>query len=182
MTDNEILNLFFARSEEAIPSLQRQYGAYCSAIARRMLSDGRDVEECLSDCWLTVWNTVPPTRPEHLKGWLGAVVRNRALAISRENGRRPDTVDETALELAVCLPCPEDTHGEVLAKELGDAVSEFLRKQKPDRRTAFLRRYWYLDSVEETAAHLGWTVSKTKTVLFRMRNSLWDYLNKEGLL
>jgi len=91
-------------------------------------------------------------------------------------------VDETALELAVCLPCPEDTHGEVLAKELGDAVSEFLRKQKPDRRTAFLRRYWYLDSVEETAAHLGWTVSKTKSVLFRMRNSLWDYLNKEGLL
>lgn len=182
LTDNEILDLFFARSEGAIPALQERYGAYCGAIVRRLLTDERDAEECLSDCWLTVWNTVPPTRPEHLKGWLGAVARNRALAMGRENGRRPDTVDETALELAVCLPCREEVQGELLAKELGDAVSEFLRKQKPDRRTAFLRRYWYLDSVEETAAHLGWTVSKTKSVLFRMRNSLWDYLNKEGLL
>ena len=182
MTDNEILDLLFARSEQAIPALQGQYGAYCASIARRMLGDERDVEECLSDCWLTVWKTVPPTRPEHFKGWLGAVVRNRALAIGRENNRRPDTVDEAALELAVCLPCPEDAHSETLAKELGRAVSDFLRTQKAGWRTAFLRRYWYLDTVEETAAFMGWTVSKTKTVLFRTRNSLWDHLNKEGLL
>lgn len=182
MTDNEILELFFARSEQAVPALQERYGAYCAAIVRRILTDDRDVEECLSDCWLTVWNSVPPTRPEHFKGWLGAVARNRALAIGRENSRRPAVVDEAALELAACLPAAEDAHNEALARELGRAVSEFLRTQKAGHRTAFLRRYWYLDSVEETAAFMGWTVSKTKTVLFRMRNSLWDYLNKEGLL
>ena len=182
MTDNQILDLFFARSEQAIPALREQYGPYCTAIASRMLSDSRDVEECLSDCWLAVWEAVPPTRPEHFKGWLGAIVRHRALAIGRENGRRPATVDEAALELAVCLPCPEDAHSEALAKELGRAVSDFLRAQKPGPRDAFLRRYWYADTVEEVAGHMGWTVSKTKTVLFRTRNKLWDHLNKEGLL
>ena len=182
MTDNEILDLFFARSEQAIPALRERYGSYCASIARRILPDERDVEECLNDCWLSVWQSVPPARPDHFKGWLGAVVRNRALAIGRKNSRRPDTVDEAALELAVCLPSPADTHGEAAARELGEAVSAFLRTRKPGPRTAFLRRYWYLDTVEETAAFLGWTVSKTKTVLFRERNSLWNYLNKEGLL
>jgi len=182
LTDNQILDLFFERSEQAIPALREQYGAYCAAIASRLLSDGRDVEECLSDCWLAVWNAVPPTRPEYFKGWLGAIVRNRALAIGRGNNRRPDTVDDAALELAVCLPCPEDAHSETLAKELGRAVSDFLRTQKRDVSAAFLRRYWYCDTVEEVAGHMGWTVSKTKTILFRTRNKLWDYLNKEGLL
>ena len=182
MTDNEILDLFFARSEEAIPALRTQYGPWCTAIAVRLLSDHRDVEECLSDCWLTVWNSIPPTRPEYFKGWLGAIVRHRAIAMGRENGRRPDTVDEAALELQACLPCPEDAHSEILARELGRAVSDFLRTQKSDVRTAFLRRHWYAHTMEEVAAHMGWTVSKTKTVLFRTRNKLWDYLNKEGLL
>ena len=182
MTDHEILELLFVRSEQAIPALRTQYGAYCASIARRILADERDVEECLNDCWLSVWQAIPPARPNHFKGWLGAVVRNRALAIGRKNGRRPDTVDETALELAVCLPSPADAYSETIAKELGDAISAFLRTQKPGPRTAFLRRYWYLDTVEETADFLGWTTSKTKTVLFRVRNSLWEYLNKEGLL
>ena len=182
LTDNQILDLFFARSEEAIPSLRAQYGAYCNAIAARLLSDSRDVEECLSDCWLAVWNAIPPTRPDHFKGWLGAIVRHRAIAMGKENRRRPDTADEPALELAHCLPQPEDALSETLANELSAAISAFLRTRKPDQRTAFLRRYWYCDSVEQTATHMGWTVSKTKTVLFRTRNQLWDYLNKEGFL
>lgn len=54
MTDHEILELLFVRSEQAIPALRTQYGAYCASIARRILADERDVEECLNDCWLSV--------------------------------------------------------------------------------------------------------------------------------
>ena len=180
MTDQELVELFLARSEEAVPALAERYGPYCRAVAAGVLSDPRDVDECLNDCWLAVWRAIPPARPAHFKGWLAAIVRNRALAMGRENGRRPETVDEAALELAACLPQAEDAHGAVSAKELGEAVSRFLSAQKPDRRAAFLRRYWYAQSVEETARALGWSVSKTKSVLFRLRNSLWDYLSKEG--
>lgn len=182
MTDQKLIELFFTRSEEAVDALQAQYGAYCRAIAWQLLTDSRDVEECLSDCALAVWNAIPPTRPEHFKGWLGAIVRNRALAIGKQNGRRPDTVDETALELAACLPQADDAQDRVEASELGRAISDFLWKQKPEVRTAFLRRYWYSQSVEQAANHMGWSVSKTKSVLFRTRNRLRDYLNKEGLL
>ena len=181
MTDEELMELLWQRSDRAAEALQEKYGPYCAAILRQFLTDSRDVEECLNDVWLAVWRAIPPTRPAHFKGWLGAVTRNRAIAMGRENGRRPVTVEESALELASCLPA-RDVSSEAEQAELGRAISEFLQTQKPEARTAFLRRYWYADSVEETAACMGWSVSKTKSVLFRVRNRLREYLVKEGLL
>ncbi|MDE6590149.1 MAG: DUF4358 domain-containing protein, partial [Oscillospiraceae bacterium] len=99
MTDQALVELFSARSEEAVPALQAQYGPYCRAVAAQLLSDPRDVDECLNDAWLAVWRAIPPARPEHFKGWLAAIVRNRALAMGRESSRRPPTGDGAALEL-----------------------------------------------------------------------------------
>lgn len=181
MTDQQLIDLYFARDEGAVAETERKYGAYCRAIVRRLLADSRDVEECLSDCALAVWNAIPPQRPERFKGWLGAIVRNRALAIGRQNGRRPATVDEAALELAACLPQWDSAQERAEAAELGRAISRFLRTQKPGARTAFLRRYWYAEGVTQVADGLGWSVSKTKSSLMRTRNRLRAYLEKEGL-
>ena len=145
MTDQLLIDLYFARDKRAVAETKEKYGAWCAAIAWRLLRDSRDVEECLNDCALVVWNAIPPQRPEHFKGWLGAIVRNRAIA-------------------------------------LGRAISDFLRTQKPGARTAFLRRDWYAESVEEVASHLGWSVSKTKSSLMRTRNRLREYLHREGYL
>ncbi len=181
MTDERLLDLLWSHADGALDALQEKYGPYCAAIQRQFLTDPRDVEECLNDVWLTVWNTVPPTRPKHFKGWLAAVARNRAIARGKENGRRPPTVEESALELAACLP-QRDVHDAAEQAELGRAISRFLEGEKGEARAAFLRRYWYADSVEQTAAYLGWSVSKTKSVLFRVRNRMREYLHKEGLL
>lgn len=180
MTDNQLIDLFSARSEDAVPALAAQYGPYCRAVASRLLSDPRDVDECLNDSFLSVWRAIPPARPEHFKGWLAAIVRHRALG--KENSRRPPTVDETALELASCLPPGDGPEGEAERRALLDAVARFLRAQPKDVRVAFLRRYWYGDRVEDAARRLGWSVSKTKSVLFRTRNRLRAQLQKEGFL
>ena len=182
MTDQALVALFLSRSEGAIPALQAQYGPYCRTVAAQLLTDPRDVDECLNDSWLAVWRSIPPTRPEHFKGWLAAIVRNRALAMGRENSRRPLTVDEAALELSACLPPCPDPSGETEYRALTEAVARFLRAQPKDVRIAFLRRYWYADPVEDAARRLGWSVSKTKSVLFRTRNKLRAYLQKEGFL
>ena len=181
MTDRELLDLYWARREEAVAETQEKYGFWCRTIARNILGEERDVEECLSDCWLQVWNAIPPARPTHFKGWLGAVVRNRALAIRHRLARGPDTVDEAALELASALPQGDAAQDRVEARELGEAISCFLWTQKPEARIAFLRRYWYADSLEAVARRMGWSLSKTKSVLFRTRNRLRDFLKQEGL-
>ena len=182
MTDLDLVELFSARSEEAVPALQARYGPYCSAIAAQLLHDRRDVDECLNDCWLAVWRAIPPARPEHFKGWLAAIVRNRALAMGRENSRRLPTVDEAALELASCLPKGSDPMDETEYRALIQAIDRFLRVQPEDVRIAFIRRYWYADRVEDAAQRLGWSVSKTKSSLFRTRNRLREQLKKEGFL
>ena len=92
------------------------------------------------------------------------------------------TVDEVALELASCLPPGDGPEEESARRALLDAIARFLRAQPKDVRVAFLRRYWYGDRVEDAARHLGWSVSKTKSVLFRTRNRLRAQLQKEGFL
>lgn len=182
MTDQELVELFLSRSERAVPALAGQYGPYCRAVAARLLSDPRDVDECLNDAWLAVWRAIPPARPEHFKGWLAAIVRNRALALGRENSRRPPAADEAALELASCLPPGDGPEEAAQFRALADAVERFLRAQPRDVRVLFLRRYWYADPVDDAARRLGWSVSKAKSVLFRTRNKLREQLKKEGFL
>ena len=179
MNDTQLIELYIARSEEAVEQTQQQYGAYCRKIASTILENELDVEECLSDVWLRVWNAIPPQTPEYFKGWLATITRNSALTICRKRAREPQTVGEAAFELALDLTDgPEDR---IDTRLLGEAISRFLEQQPRHIRTAFLRRYWYGDSVEETAKFCGWGQGKTKTVLFRTRKKLKEYLIKEDL-
>lgn len=177
MTDQELLELYFARSEEAVAATQAAYGPCCRAIALRILDSEEDAEECLADVWLRAWNAVPPERPDHFRGWLGVVTRNQAITLRRTKDRRPGQADEAALELALDLS--DGPEREVEARELGRMISDFLAAQPEKNRNVFLRRYWYGDTVEEAARWAGWSISRTKSALFRMRNKLRDYLKKE---
>ena len=163
MTDQELVELFWQRREEALTGLQDKYGGWCRSIAGRILGEERDVEECLGDCWLQLWNAIPPPPPHHIRGDRGVVVRKRAQRRPPRRGRQG----------------PEE---QAEAAELGRAISAFLGELGEGPRTAFLRRYWYADTVEETAGHLGWSLSRTKSVLFRTRKKLKAYLEQEGML
>ena len=179
MEDNEILDLYFARDEQAITETDRKYGKYCYGIANRILSNPEDCEETLSDTYYHTWNAIPPQQPTNFKGWIGAITRNAAISLCRRKDREPQRVGDAALELALDLA--EGPEREVEAKALGEAISAFLQAQPAQSRVAFLRRYWYGDTVEETAKYMGWGVGKTKTNLFRTRQKLKDYLKKEDL-
>ena len=60
-------------------------------------------------------------------------------------------------------------------------VSKFIRLSlSPAARRAFLRRYWYGDSLEDIARRYGFTVSKVKSLLHRTRKGLREHLIREG--
>lgn len=46
----------------------------------------------------------------------------------------------------------------------------------------FVSRYWYLRSVKEISEKTGLSLSSVKTQLFRTRNKLRFFLEKEDLL
>ncbi len=52
MTDTEIINLFFERSEQAITELAKKHGSAVARVARNILGNEQDTEECVNDTYL----------------------------------------------------------------------------------------------------------------------------------
>jgi len=183
MNDTEIINLYWTRSERAIAESKAKYGAYCSVIARNILGDAQDAEESVSDTWLAAWNSIPPKRPAILRSYLGKLTRNLSLKKWRERNALKRGGGEVFLaldELADCIPDVSDTEREADEKLLTQTISRFLSELKPDERRAFVCRYWYLDSVSEIAARFGFSESKVKSMLLRLRRRLKNWLEREG--
>lgn len=184
MEDKDIVALYWARSEEAIRATAAKYGAYCAAIIRRLLGDGRDSEECLNDTWLGAWNAMPPQRPGILSAFFGKLTRNLSLDRWRYNraAKRGGPQVETALEeLGECLPAPGRPEDHLEERETADLISRFLREQPQLDRVLFLRRYWYLDSVAALAERFSMNENTVKSRLHRTRLRLKEVLLREGV-
>lgn len=183
MEDEQIISLFWARDERAIEELAHRHGGLCRAMALRMLGSFQDAEECLSDALMAAWNSIPPRRPEKLSAYLARLTRNQALKRRRDSERLKRGGGELNLayeELDECLPDPESTEQCWEQRELSAALERFLRGLPAAERRLFLRRYWGCESLRELAAANGWSESKVKSMLFRTRKKLRDYLIKEG--
>ena len=184
MEDSKIIDLFLERSEQAISELERKYGASVRSTAAHILSDRQDVEECVNDAYLGVWNSVPPHRPDPLVSYVCKIARN--LAVNRyhaNTARKRGGGYALALdELEECIPSGVNVETELEAKELTEAINRFLAEQSREDRFLFLRRYWYADSVAELAALSGSSANRVSVRLFRIREKLRKFLKKEGLL
>jgi len=181
LTDTEIISLFFARSEQAIAALGEKYGAILRRIARNLLQNEEDAEECVNDGYLAVWNTVPPRKPDPLLPYAARIVRNKALSLLRRRGAEKRSGYLWALdELCELLPDSEDLQARIDAMELGRSIDRFLDTLTAENRALFLRRYWYGESTEELAERFGGTENRISARLFRMRRALKKQLEKEG--
>ena len=181
MKDIQIIELFFRRAEEAVTRLAEKYGAMCQAIARRILYDERDSEECVNDTWFQTWNAIPPQRPTYLGGFVGRITRNLALNRLAHNRaqKRDSSLEETFMELSDSLPDPGDRVTDEVT--FHDFLNRFLRRQSEEQRRYFLRRYWYGMSVREIALECGVGEEKVKSALFRVRNKLRQAMEEEGI-
>lgn len=183
MEDGQIVELFLARDEAAIQRAAGKYGLRLRVLAQRIVREAQTAEECENDAYLAAWNAIPPHEPrDHLYAFLARIVRNLALNRCRDRGRlkRAAFVSELSREMEECIPAPDDLESRLDDMALREALSGFLGTLGEEKRNVFLRRYWYLDSVEEIARRYGMGRSKVKTMLFRTRNQLREYLEKEG--
>ena len=90
MEDEQIVELYWQRSDQAIEETSRKYGGYCHAIARNICLSREDAEECVNDTWLRAWNRMPDQRPAVLSAFLGRITRNFAIdrVKARSRGKR----------------------------------------------------------------------------------------------
>ncbi len=183
MDDTAIIELYLARDQQAIQATAQQYGAYCTRVARGILNDQGAAEECVNDAWLKCWQSIPPQRPRSLKHFAGRIVRNLALSALRGASAQKRGGGQVQLaldELAECVSGGETPEGALDRKAFREALDGFLAALPEAQRSLFLRRYWYLDSVEQLAKRYGMSKTQVTTTLYRLRGKLRTHLEQEG--
>lgn len=183
MTDEQIVTLFFSRSERAIKETDKKYGAMFQRMAYNILYSHEDAEECVNDTYLTAWSTIPPARPQRLGVFLGKITRN--LSIDRWRTRNAAKRGGGELTLAIeeldwTLASEDNLEETCIRRELTELLNRFLSSLPDTERDVFLCRYWYLDSIKEIAGDFGFTQGKVKSMLMRTRNKLKAYLIENG--
>lgn len=183
MEDAKIVELYLQRDESAISSTAEAYGTRLRQISMNIVCDSRTAEECENDTYLQAWNTIPPNEPRNfLFAFLARIIRHVSIDCCRYRDRlcRAGYVQELSAELQCCIAGNEDVESRMDAIALGESISAFLRKQPVLTRNIFIRRYWYLDSIDEICRRYSISQSKAKSILFRCRNNLRKHLVKEG--
>lgn len=185
MEDREIVALFCQRDQRALAETADKVAGYCFAIANNILADAEDARECVNDAYLAAWNAIPPHQPEHLAAFVGKLTRRIAINRLRQRlaARRGSGETEMVLdELVECLVGGETVEEQVAATELAEAINRFLRELPAIQRNVFICRYWYMEPIESIVLQFGFTPAKVKSMLFRTRQKLQNYLKKEALI
>lgn len=183
MDDQTIINLFWAREEQAITETEKKYGPYCRSIARNILRNVSDQEECLNDTWLHTWNSLPPQRPSVFPVYLGTITRNLSLNRIRHASAQKRGANRLELayeELQESVPAGSTVEEQVATRELGRKLDRFLRNLPQKDCCIFLRRYWYMDTNSQIAQRYHMTEGGIKANLYRTRKKLKAYLEQEG--
>lgn len=184
MEDEQIIDLYWKRDEDAIRATADTYGSYCYQIALRITENPEDASECVNDTYMNAWNTIPPHRPNRLSTFLGKITRNTALNLLKQQSAQKRGSGQTVLalaELEECIPSPLGL--EQIADEIAltNAIEAFLRRQNRTARNLFIGRYWHLYSVSALAHAYKMRESTVASYLHRMRKKLKLHLEKEGI-
>lgn len=183
MQDEQILDLYFARDEQAIRESETKYGGYCRKVAGNILTVDQDVEEAVSDTWLHAWNAIPPQRPTVLRLFFAKITRNCAYNIYRTQAAQKRGSGELVLaleELGECVSPGSDPAQAVDAKALAASIRGFLESIPLRERRVFILRYFYVENAASIACKCGLTQSNVLQILSRTRRKLKSYLIREG--
>ena len=183
MDDEQILDLYFARDEQAVAETDRKYGGYCFSLANGILNSEQDAEETVSDTYLKAWNTIPPHRPSVFKLFLAKITRNLAFSRWRQASAEKRGGGEMNLvleELAECIAAPVGVEEQVNAKELGKTIRVFLDTLPAREQDIFLRRYFFVEESGTIAKRYGMKPATVLRTLSRTRAKLKKYLTREG--
>lgn len=183
MDDETIISLYWARDENAIAETSSKYGRLCNYIAGNILAYREDREECINDTYLAVWNTIPDKHPNNFSVYIGRITRNLALKKYEyiSAAKRTPTAVTSLEELSDCVSGTNSIESEIAKKHIENTLNKFLWRLDEKKRNIFIRRYWYLDSIETICGYTGFSQSKVKSMLYQMRCKLRKYLESEGI-
>ncbi len=183
LSDEQIIELYWQRDDRAIKETDVKYGKILFKVAYNVLHDQCDSEECRNDAYLGVWNAIPPTRPKVFPAFITQIVRRAALNRYNEKNREkriPPEFTVSVCELSEILSDGVSAESEYIARELGKAISDYVRSLSPKRRFIFIGRFYMVETVESIAQDLGLTSSAVYKELEKLKKGLKLHLERNG--
>ncbi len=183
MDDTQIIALYNARDQQALTETESKYGKYCLSIARNILWNMQDCEECVNDTWLQAWNTIPPNQPSCLRLFLAKITRNLSINRRKQNTRLKRGGDQWLLaleEVGEFVPAADTVETAMEEQTFVETVASFLRTLSEREQGIFLRRYFHMESTSQIASFFRTTEGNVLKSLSRTRQKLKTYLEKEG--
>lgn len=183
MEDEAILDLYFAREEQAVVETDRKYGGYCFTLANSILDNEEDAEETVNDMYLKTWKSIPPRRPAIFKMFLAKITRNLAFSRWRGYSAAKRGGGEMALvleELEGCIAAPGSVEDRMDARELAHTIRAFLDTLPAREQDIFLRRYFFVEESDSIAKRYHMKKATVQRSLSRTREKLKTYLKQEG--
>lgn len=178
MNEKKLLRRLRRGDESVLPELIRQYSGYAYAIAFNILSHAlgeEDIEEVVSDSFLSIWENRASIETEMLKAYLAAVVRNKAkTALRKYHAEEP--LDDDILQISI----PNQPEQKILLSELREIAHDAVDSLDEPDREIFQRYYFLYQKTEEISRALGLKDATVRARLSRGRKRLKDYLEERG--
>lgn len=184
IADNDIVELYWQRSEKAIDYTYQKYGMLCLSISESILNNRFDAEECLDDMYIAVWNTIPPHKPESLKFYVCKLIRRISI-----NKVKFNNAEKRGKMKTVSFEEIEEELGHEFADEsvtdddsrLSEIINEYLASLPQKRRTVLILRYWHSMSLMDISKKMGMNINTVKSILSRELQNMKKYFIREGV-
>jgi RNA polymerase sigma-70 factor (ECF subfamily) len=183
LSDEEIINLYWQRQEQAIKETDLKYGRYLFTVAYNIVHDRLDCEECLNDTYLGTWNAIPPNRPNIFQVFLARIMRNSAVDKYRErtaSRRIPSELTDSLSELEEAISYSENISEDVFVKDAIKVLNTYLMELDDKDRFVFVCRYYYADSVPQIAKMTQLSERSVFRILATTREKLKKKLEEAG--
>ncbi len=183
-SDEQIVELYLSRNENAIVETEVKYGKMLFRIAYNILHDRLDCEECKNDTYLAVWHAIPPAKPSVFPAFITQIMRNIATKRYKAKTslkRIPAELTVSTEELEELLHDENTPPEEYNAKELGKLISNYLRTLSDRQQYIFIGRFYMAETIEHLAGRLNIGVATVHRETEKIKQGLKKYLKKNGV-
>jgi RNA polymerase sigma-70 factor (ECF subfamily) len=173
MTDDELASKFVARRPEALEEAYRAYAPALYSVARHVLGNDADAQDCVHDALLRIWSRPGAYRPERgsLRTFLSVCVRNEAI------GRKREAARHFHIEQRLAISEPEQPYEIEIADpvdraRLTGALAALPGEQRQALELAYFRYLSHTQIAEKLGVPLGTIKSRLAMGLRKLQHAL----------
>lgn len=184
IADEQIIELYWQRNENAIQETDKKYGQFLFGIAYNILHDRLDCEECQNDTYLGVWNAIPPTRPIAFPAFITQIMRNIAINRFKEKTskkRIPSELTVSIEDVNNILHSDDTVAAEYEAEEVGRIINDYVRQLSDRQRYIFIDRFYLAEPVETIANDLSISVPTVYREIEKIKQGLKLHLERNDI-